>query len=1645
VATPQRQPQFYRRVPAALLVALSLLLPWAVSGASTPAGPAFVQLAQADAMASGATAVDAETSQTDAAADSRASADSVAAASAASAPVEPSSLVSGYRPAQGAPFFLLADSGFTSDTIARVRVEGDPAVFDDYGGVDVVVYRVPKPLDFLEHQKDLHRIQVSGDYAGEGLANTISFLWDKWFKKSRMVFQQIFTGAARQSVVSAAPSMTQAAPASYQTHFHAAPQYRVLKQFELIQRFRYPVSQAKPIGPPPDVRLAGSSSDFIQPSQGNVYVPLGKLKPGLYFVEAYVGAHRATTLVFVSNTVAITKTAGKSMLVWTTDRMSGKPAGDVDIIWSDGNGVLKSDHTDDDGIVSFGREVPEKSYTLGQDKDGGVFVSENFYYDSEIYNSKLYLFTDRPLYKPGDKVQLKVYGREFTGARESKPIEAAQVVLKLVDPAGQVLLSHSLQISADTGGDTELSLPSNAFPGGYELRFDYRGATYSAMFRVADYAKPAFDVSIHLDRDDIHVGEPVTGQVELHYPNGDPVADASVSLDLKSQTLSVTNGDPEFGARFPQKLAQSTLHVDAQGIARFSLPAAAVPSRYLLQAVASEHKIFPVSANRELILQPAPPRYVLKAAESGTGAGKPVTFALQGMSPAGADSPVSWEAIRLEDRSRSRGTLAAGKTSFDIRFPGPGAYNVFARGQNGELLGQSSYSIAAPAAKVLAGAIAIEVDKPSYRTGEVAHVRVVFPEPVANALLTLERDKVEHRALLSHADEWVRLTQKSPTEWLADIPVKDDYGPNITFSALYVKNGDFNFQNAGIQVVVPAIDLSIHTDKSDYRPGDKVTVDLTARVAGKPVAAVLSAGVVDDMVYTLQPEVAPSIFDFFYHPRRDSVRTTASLNFYGYDLAWSPRTGSEAKFDYNQRALKVLTRPRRENIDTAAWQPTLKTDDKGHVSFSFTMPDSLSRWRITVRATTADGVVGQRTASITSSKPVYLRWSGPTRFRVGDAPHIGLIVFNEKRAPVAATLKVDGIVTDKPSRDLMLKPGDNFVDLPLTVTQDAQVDLQLRGADGVSLDRLRIPLTVDATTWTAPQSQLVKAGDTLQLPADALEIRLQGASGTQQAFGSVIDSLVDYPYGCVEQTASQMIPLTIAFDGLPGDPANRALRDTLQQRLETARGRLMSMAGPKAEFAWWGDQTAGDPLLTTYAYYADWRATQRLGITLPPEHWQHVFDTYQAASSRMSVVDRALTLWLMQQMHLPVRTLATGVQQALAAQKEPVAVVVARGSAPGASSGVASAAPPDSGRSIVLGNPAARIRWQMSLLLWHDIVRHEQMPDDPVLAAKADAAQAELQSSPNPMLAALAYGLGGKPTATVVADLVNRFDETMPTMDRALALVWLQAAVQPAALGAGTRNWALTGGWRYVDSAGGGYWAWRGTRAAPLPSSLQFSKAPAAAQTFRLSYQSAAQSGTDLPVTVTRRLYRLMPTAKPGVFEVTATQSVLSANTLYVDEIELAPRGGKQSYRYGLLEVPVPAGAEIESQRFGFQIDGLSALAKPKTNGQGDADQAGSDAPAADARADSNSDSDDNADAPQAENGDPLLTSEGVLSADKIQQFSNHYAVPIAKLDGKLVIRHLIRLGQSGRFVLPAARYYRMYDPSSKAFDAAGPTAWTVQ
>src|SRR6202012_3618586 len=119
-------------------------------------------------------------------------------------------------------------------------------------------------------------------------------------------------------------------------------------------------------------------------------------------------------------------------------------------------------------------------------------------------------------------------------------------------------------------------------------------------------------------------------------------------------------------------------------------------------------------------------------------------------------------------------------------------------------------------------------------------------------------------------------------------------------------------------------------------------------------------------------------------------------------------------------------------------------------------------------------------------------------------------------------------------------------------------------------------------------------------------VRFIGNAASQ--FMRVADDLIDYPYGCAEQTSSRLIPLALAPDTVP-DPAGRADSASATQGLEALlrnqRQRLAMLAGVGGTFGWWGGTTRGGARSKAHAYYADWLASRSLGISLPADNWQH--------------------------------------------------------------------------------------------------------------------------------------------------------------------------------------------------------------------------------------------------------------------------------------------------------------------------------------------------------------------------------------------------------------------------------------------------------
>jgi uncharacterized protein YfaS (alpha-2-macroglobulin family) len=313
--------------------------------------------------------------------------------------------------------------------------------------------------------------------------------------------------------------------------------------------------------------------------------------------------------------------------------------------------------------------------------------------------------------------------------------------------------------------------------------------------------------------------------------------------------------------------------------------------------------------------------------------------------------------------------------------------------------------------------------------------------------------------------------------------------------------------------------------------------------------------------------------------------------------------------------------------------------------------------------------------------------------------------------------------------------------------------------------------------------------------------------------------------------------------------------------------------------------------------------------------------------------------------------------------------------------------------SPLLADPTSSLARDIAVVLVAEMASRHGQTLRPAVATRLDVARAALVASGLPVARALLL-LGDRAAAVRDAEaILERVRHEMPTFDRALTLVWVQKALgaRPAASPAGLtlgRDWTLTTSWM-------GDRVWRFTGRG-RPEALELAAAPATAVVAIVRYESAEPEQHQLPVTIERRLYRLAPDGKLGEMAATPVDDArgLNARDLDIEEVTLTPQPGTR-VRFAALEVPLPPGADVERTTWGMKV------------------RFGETAPVPVERA-------------RHEPGDL------------------RYVVPVGMLDAPLTVRHLVRFSQRGRFVLPPARLFRMYEPEEKAFEGEGKTARVV-
>ena len=162
-----------------------------------------------------------------------------------------------------------------------------------------------------------------------------------------------------------------------------------------------------------------------------------------------------------------------------------------------------AEHTDGDGqlVVQSKEHDNEFQWIVTATTPEGRLAYLGFtnvwsgeYYDSQYKETKVFTITDRPVYRPGQKVQFKFWVRHAQYDQEDKSDFANQAFnVEIQNPKGEKVLSKTYTADAYGGIEGELELPADATLGVYQLYVVNHGG---GSFRVEEYKKPEYEVSV---------------------------------------------------------------------------------------------------------------------------------------------------------------------------------------------------------------------------------------------------------------------------------------------------------------------------------------------------------------------------------------------------------------------------------------------------------------------------------------------------------------------------------------------------------------------------------------------------------------------------------------------------------------------------------------------------------------------------------------------------------------------------------------------------------------------------------------------------------------------------------------------------------------------------------------------------------------------------------------------------------------------------------------------------------------------------------------------------------------------------------------------------------------------------------------------
>ncbi len=813
---------------------------------------------------------------------------------------------------------------------------------------------------------------------------------------------------------------------------------------------------------------------------------LGKpLEPGIYALIVHApefmdnGKPRFDVQYFALTDTALTlKYSGKKALVWAVNMQTGEPVAGADVAFHALNGqVPVTGKTDAKGFLET--DLPLAQFSQSQSEwrpefwvsaahgNDMAFVSSewndgldpsSFSLWSDFqspgaspYRTIAYLYTDRPVYRPGDTASFKgvVRLKDWDGILQQPGAERTALV-KIQDPDGKEVYSKTLHFTSFGSLSDTFPVSQHASLGTYNFVVQVlpeadagTSPSYMGTFSVLAYRKPEYKVDLTPAVSDYEDGQTVSVDVAGSYYFGAPLSNASVTWNAEltdyyfnrytdgwysfategawcwyncsENTSQLTTGkgtlddSGHMTIRFPVSIADKKI----SQIASISASVTDPNNQQVTNSVSVPvHKsnVYVGVRTSDYIVTPggkAGIDVVTVQPDGSPQRRQTVTLSLysrmwNSIRAKGVDGEYYYDNTPQDAfvRSITLTTDDKGKGHGDLMIDKGGEFFVRAdAADDAGRTAQAGVSLYAWSSSFVNwphtnnDRIDVTADKPSYMPGETAKLLVKSPYQGkgVTALVTIERENVLQKKIVPI------VSNAQPIE----IKITDAMTPNVYVSVVILKprQGDA-FDTVGHDTGAPAfkvgyVRLGVDTKHKELQV--TVETDQEKYIPGDTVKATVHIKDANGKPVRAEASLATvdmSVLALSGFEMPDLVRNFYEEHGLGIYTAESLQMLLE-RFKPGSKGGGGSQERKRGNFqDTAYWNPTVVTDATGTAVVSFKLPDNLTTWQLLAIAQDDRNNFGQGKKEFLETKHVIIRPVEP-RFAVqGDQIKLGAIVHN---------------------------------------------------------------------------------------------------------------------------------------------------------------------------------------------------------------------------------------------------------------------------------------------------------------------------------------------------------------------------------------------------------------------------------------------------------------------------------------------------------------------------------------------------------------------------------------------------------------------------------------------------------------------------